>query len=104
MPAPLAPPAQLLAPVEQLARVRLVQLCFDFYMIEAKENLIGDRAYDSDPLDEELRKDGIDEYLASGSRGNAGDRHREGLVPLGIDRIDVFEKRTPAGTNRLTCV
>jgi hypothetical protein len=27
-------------------------------MIEAKpENLIGDRAYDSDPLDEELRKD-----------------------------------------------
>jgi transposase len=41
--------------------VRLVQLCFDFYMIEAKpENLIGDRAYDSDPLDEEMRKDGIE--------------------------------------------
>jgi IS5 family transposase len=40
--------------------VRLVQLCFDFYMIEAKpENLIGDRAYDSDPLDEELERDGI---------------------------------------------
>ena len=36
--------------------VRLVQLCFDFYRIEAKpENLIGDRAYDSNPLDEELR-------------------------------------------------
>jgi IS5 family transposase len=30
-------------------------------MIEAKpENLIGDRAYDSDPLDEELRQDGIE--------------------------------------------
>jgi hypothetical protein len=30
-------------------------------MIEAKpENLIGDRAYDSDPLDAELRKDGIE--------------------------------------------
>ena len=30
---------------------RLVQLCSDLYMIEAKpENLIGDRAYDSDPL------------------------------------------------------
>jgi hypothetical protein len=29
-------------------------------MIEAKpENLIGDRAYDSDPLDEQLRRDGI---------------------------------------------
>jgi hypothetical protein len=41
--------------------VRLVQLCFDFYMIEAKpEKLIGDRAYDSDPLDAELRKDGIE--------------------------------------------
>jgi hypothetical protein len=40
--------------------VRLVQLCFDFYMIEAKpENLSGDRAYDSDPLDEQLRRDGI---------------------------------------------
>jgi hypothetical protein len=41
--------------------VRLVQLCFAFYMIEAKsENLVGDRAYDSDPLDEELRNDGIE--------------------------------------------
>ena len=41
--------------------VRLVQLCFDFYMIEAKpENLVGDRAYDSDLLDEELCKDGIE--------------------------------------------
>jgi hypothetical protein len=30
-------------------------------MIEAKpENLIGDRAYDSDPLDVELRRDGIE--------------------------------------------
>jgi hypothetical protein len=29
-------------------------------MIEAKpENLVGDRAYDSDPLDEELRNDGM---------------------------------------------
>lgn len=31
--------------------VTLVQLTFDFYMIEAKpENLLGDRAYDSDPF------------------------------------------------------
>jgi hypothetical protein len=38
--------------------VRLVQLCL-VYMIEAKvENLIGDRAYDSGQLDEELRRDG----------------------------------------------
>jgi transposase len=41
--------------------VTLVQLTFNFYMIEAMpEKLIGDRAYDSDPLDEELAQDGID--------------------------------------------
>jgi transposase len=41
--------------------VTLVQLSFDFYMIEAKpENLIGDRAYDSDPLDRQLRVHGIE--------------------------------------------
>ena len=32
----------------------LVQLSFEFYMIEATpEHLIGDKAYDSDPLDAE---------------------------------------------------
>jgi len=41
--------------------VILVQLSFDFYMIEAKpQNLIGDRAYDSDALDRELKKDGVE--------------------------------------------
>jgi transposase len=41
--------------------VTLVQLSFDFYMIEAKPDyLIGDRAYDSDKLDEELRKEGVE--------------------------------------------
>jgi len=41
--------------------VPLVQLSFGFYMVEAKpENLIGDRAYDSDKLDEELRQEGIE--------------------------------------------
>ena len=41
--------------------VTLVQLSFDFYMIEAKpHNLIGDKAYDSDVLDEQLRKDGVE--------------------------------------------
>lgn len=34
----------------------LFQLSFDFYMIEAKPvNLIGDCAYDSDQLDEEIK-------------------------------------------------
>jgi len=41
--------------------VTLVQLTFDFYMIEAKpEKLIGDKAYDSDPLDEALAEEGIE--------------------------------------------
>ena len=56
--------------------VRLVQLCFDFYMIEAKpENLIGDRAYDSDPLDEELREDGIE--MIAPHRSNRSKRRRK---------------------------
>ena len=40
--------------------VTLVQLSFDCYMLEAKpEHLIGDRAYDSDGLDDDLKQDGI---------------------------------------------
>ena len=40
--------------------VTLVQLGFDFYMLEAKpEHLIGDRAYDSDGLDDDLKQDGV---------------------------------------------
>jgi transposase len=41
--------------------VTLVQLSFEFYMIEAKpQNLIGDKAYDSDSLDQELQKEGVE--------------------------------------------
>jgi hypothetical protein len=41
--------------------VTLVPLRFDFYMLEAKpEHLIGDRAYDSDGLDDDLKQDGVD--------------------------------------------
>ncbi len=41
--------------------VTLVQLTFDFYLIENQpDNLIGDKAYDSDSLDEELKKSGIE--------------------------------------------
>ena len=40
--------------------VTLVQLSFDFYMIEAKpEHLIGDKAYDSDKLDEQMAEQGV---------------------------------------------
>jgi IS5 family transposase len=47
---------------------------------EAKpENLIGDRAYDSDPLDEELRRDGIEmiaPHRANRSKPTTQDRRR----------------------------
>ena len=63
--------------------VRLVQLCFDFYMIEAKpENLIGDRAYDSDPLDEELRNDGIE--MIAPHRSNRSKPPTQDQQPLSI--------------------
>src|SRR6202795_107497 len=40
--------------------VTLVQLSFDFYMLEAKpQNLIGDKAYDRDALDEDIKQDGV---------------------------------------------
>lgn len=41
--------------------VTLAQLNFEFYMIEPKpENLLGDRAYGSDPLYAQLQKEGIE--------------------------------------------
>jgi transposase len=50
--------------------VTLVQLSFDFYMIEAKpENLIGDRAYDSDQLDETMRAEGVEMIAPHRSSG-----------------------------------
>jgi hypothetical protein len=43
-----------------------VQLSFDFYMIEAMPDvLIGDRAYDSDDLDENLREKGVKHGVAA---------------------------------------
>ena len=67
--------------------VTLVQLSFDFYMIEAKpENLIGDRAYDSDKLDEELREDGI-EMIAPHQRNRVKPRTQDGR------RLRRYERR-----------
>lgn len=41
--------------------VNLVQLSFDFYMVEGRpDRLVGDRAYDSDPLDEKLKAQGVE--------------------------------------------
>lgn len=58
--------------------VTLVQLSFDFYMIEAKpEKLIGDKAYDSDLLDEELRQQGI-EMIAPHKRNRVKPNTQDG--------------------------
>jgi transposase len=57
--------------------VTLVQLTFDFYMIEAKpENLIGDKAYDSDPLDEAMRAQGTE--MISPHRSNKKRKTQDG--------------------------
>jgi len=67
--------------------VTLVQLSFDFYMIEAKpENLIGDRAYDSDKLDEELRQEGI-EMISPHKRNRVKPRTQDGR------RLRRYERR-----------
>jgi len=48
--------------------VTLVQLSFDFCLLEAKpEHLIGDRAYDSDQLDAQLREQGVDADRCGGA-------------------------------------
>jgi transposase len=67
--------------------VTLVQLSFDFYMIEAKpESLIGDRAYDSDKLDQELRKDGI-EMISPHRKGRTKPKTQDGR------RLRRYERR-----------
>ena len=56
--------------------VTLVQWSFEFYMIEATpEHLIGDKAYDSDPLDAELKVEGV-EMIAPHRKIGSGARHR----------------------------
>lgn len=58
--------------------VTLVQLSFDFYMIEAKpENLIGDKAYDSDKLDDELKNEGV-EMIAPHRKGRKKRKTQDG--------------------------
>ena len=68
--------------------VKLVQLCFDFYMVEASKpgSLVGDRAYDSDELDEELRKEGV-EMIAPHRRNRTKRRTQDGR------RLRRYERR-----------
>lgn len=72
--------------------VTLVQLSFDFYMIEAKpNNLIGDRAYDSDKLDEELRATGI-EMIAPHKRNRKKRKTQDGRKLRRYERRWVVER------------
>ena len=72
--------------------VTLVQLSFDFYMIEAKpENLIGDRAYDSDKLYEELRHEGI-EMISPHKRNRVKPRTQDGHRPRRYERRWLVER------------
>lgn len=58
--------------------VTLVQLSFEFYMIEAKpDNLIGERAYDSGKLDRELSEQGI-EMISPHRKGRTAKRTQDG--------------------------
>ena len=52
-----------------LREVTRVQMSFDFHLLKAKpEHLIGDRAYDSDPLDAAMAEKGVN--LISPHRNN----------------------------------
>ena len=67
--------------------VTLVQLSFDFYMIEAKpENLIGDKAYDSDKLDEAMSEQGV-EMIAPHKQNRIKPRTQDGR------RLRRYERR-----------
>jgi transposase len=67
--------------------VTLAQLAFDFYLIEAKpENLIGDRAYDSDKLDAEMREQGT-EMIASHRSNRVRKKTQDGR------RLHRYERR-----------
>jgi hypothetical protein len=62
-------------------------------MIEAKpENLIGDRAYDSDPLDEELRNDGF-EMIAPHRSNRSKPPTQATLAGRALLRLDPMQRR-----------
>lgn len=72
--------------------VKLVQLSFDFYMIEAMPDfLIGDRAYDSDGLDDDMRDKGV--KLVSPHRRN----RKKGEDP-GWPRTEALQAALGGGT------
>ena len=83
--------------------VTLVQLTFDFYMIEAKpENLIGDKAYDSDPARRGDARSGHGDDFATPFQQKAQDAGRSpaASVRASMDRrallcVDSMATSTP---------
>ncbi len=76
--------------------VTLVRLTFDFYMIEAKaENLIGDKAHDSEQLDQELRKEDVEKIAPH--RSNRQKRAtQDGRRLRRYQRRWIVERKRPA--------
>jgi len=73
--------------------VTLVQLTFDFYMIEAKpERLIGDKAYDSDDLDEQLGEQGIEMIAPHRSNRRKSRRTQDGRPLRRYQRRWIIER------------
>jgi hypothetical protein len=74
--------------------VTLLQLSFHFYMIEAKpDNLIGDRANDSDPLDEQLREQGIEmiaPHKSDGRKSKTQGRTAPAPIRAALDRAAIL--------------
>ena len=67
--------------------VTLVQLTFNFYMIEAKpEKLIGDKAYDSDALDAALRQEQIEMIAPHRSSRRPENKTQDGRALRRIQR------------------
>jgi transposase len=73
--------------------VTLVQLTFDFYMIEAKpEHLIGDKAYDSDDLDEKMGEQGIEMIAPHRSNRKKSRRTQDGRTLRRYQRRWIVER------------
>ncbi len=72
--------------------VTLVQLTFDFYMIEARpERLIGDKAYDSDGLDAALAEEGT-EMIAPHRSGRRKQKTQDGRALRRYERRWIVER------------
>ena len=72
-------------------------MSFDFYMIEAKpEHLIGDKAYDSDDMDDQLKREGVE--LIAPQRSNRKLKTQDGRALRRYSRRWLVERAGVCGT------